>query len=29
MLPEYIQAALGRARYEILKDDGAYYGEIP
>ena len=29
MLLEYIQAALRRARYEILPDDGSYYGEIP
>jgi len=27
MLTEYIQAAMGKARYEIL-DDGTYYGEI-
>ena len=29
MLLEYLQAALHHARYEILKDDGTYYGEIP
>ena len=29
MLTEYIQAALKKARYEILPDDGSYYGEIP
>jgi predicted RNase H-like HicB family nuclease len=29
MLIEYLQAALRHARYEILKDDGTYYGEIP
>lgn len=29
MLLEYIQAALRRAKYEILADDGSYYGEIP
>ncbi len=29
MLTEYIQAAMKRAKYEILKDDGTYYGEIP
>jgi predicted RNase H-like HicB family nuclease len=29
MLLEYIQAALRHARYEILPDDGSYYGEIP
>jgi len=28
MLTEYIQAAMRRARYEIL-DDGSFYGEIP
>ena len=29
MLLEYIQAALRHAKYEILSDDGSYYGEIP
>ncbi|MBF0552058.1 MAG: type II toxin-antitoxin system HicB family antitoxin [Deltaproteobacteria bacterium] len=29
MLLEYIQAALRHAKYEILADDGSYYGEIP
>jgi predicted RNase H-like HicB family nuclease len=29
MLLEYIDAALRHARYEIIQDDGAYYGEIP
>jgi predicted RNase H-like HicB family nuclease len=29
MLLDYIQAALRQARYEILPDDGKYYGEIP
>jgi predicted RNase H-like HicB family nuclease len=29
MLLEYVQAALRHAHYEILKDDGRYYGEIP
>jgi predicted RNase H-like HicB family nuclease len=29
MLTTYIHAALGKAKYEILKDDGSYYGEIP
>lgn len=28
MLLEYIQAALRHAKYEILQDDGSYYGEI-
>jgi predicted RNase H-like HicB family nuclease len=26
---EYINAAMRHARYEILDDDGSYYGEIP
>lgn len=29
MLLEYVQAALRHAKYEILPDDGFYYGEIP
>ena len=29
MLVNYIQAALNRAKYEILEDDGSFYGEIP
>jgi len=29
MLMDYIQAALRQARYEILPEDGSYYGEIP
>ena len=29
MLLNYIQAALKHAKYEILPDDGKYYGEIP
>ncbi|MBF0230296.1 MAG: type II toxin-antitoxin system HicB family antitoxin [Desulfamplus sp.] len=28
MLLEYINAALRHAKYEILQDDGSYYGEI-
>ena len=28
MLREYIGAAMRRAHYEILSDDGSYYGEI-
>jgi predicted RNase H-like HicB family nuclease len=28
MLLEYIQAAISHARYEILPDDGSYYGGI-
>ena len=29
MLTEYLAAAMRHAHYEILKDDGTYYGEIP
>ena len=29
MLGRYIEAAMRRARYEILDDDGTCYGEIP
>jgi predicted RNase H-like HicB family nuclease len=29
MLRAYIQAAMRRAEYEILPDDGSFYGEIP
>ena len=29
MLNQYIQAALRRAKYEILSDDESFYGEIP
>lgn len=29
MIVEYIQAALARARYEIIDDDEPYYGEVP
>lgn len=29
MLTRYIHAALSKARYEILSDDGTFYGEIP
>ena len=28
MLTQYLEAALRHAHYEILKDDGSYYGEI-
>ena len=28
MLVEYIEKALKRARYEIIRDDEPYYGEI-
>ena len=29
MITEYIDAALARATYEIIKDEEPYYGEIP
>ena len=29
MILEYVEAALRHAKYEILPDDGSYYGEIP
>jgi predicted RNase H-like HicB family nuclease len=29
MITEYIEAALARASYEIIKDEEPYYGEIP
>lgn len=29
MIVEYINAAMERARYEIIEDDEPYYGEIP
>lgn len=29
MLSEYSQASLRRARYDILSEDKAFYGEIP
>ncbi len=29
MLTEYTRAAMRRAHYEILPDDGAFYGEMP
>ena len=29
MLTKYIRAALHHAKYEILSDDGTFYGEIP
>ena len=29
MLTKYIQAAMRQAKYEILSDDGSFYGEIP
>lgn len=29
MISQYVSAALHKARYEILPDDGSYYAEIP
>lgn len=29
LISDYIEAAMKQARYEILKDDGTYHGEIP
>lgn len=29
MLTQYIQASMRQAKYEILADDGSFYGEIP
>ena len=29
MISQYIQAAMHKAKYEILSDTGEYYGEIP
>ena len=29
MLSRYIEAALGQAQYEILADEGGFYGSIP
>lgn len=29
MLTDYIKAAMKRARYEILEDNGTFYGEVP
>ena len=29
MLSKYIEAAMQRARYELLADDNSHYGEIP
>ena len=28
MLTDYLKAAMRRARYELLADDGSFYGEI-
>ena len=29
MLTSYIRAAMRQARYEIVADDGSFYGDIP
>jgi predicted RNase H-like HicB family nuclease len=29
MIVEYIDAALARANYEIIRDEEPYYGEVP
>jgi predicted RNase H-like HicB family nuclease len=29
MITSYIRAAMGQAKYEILADDGTFYGEVP
>lgn len=29
MLTDYIRSAMHRVRYEILPDDGTFYGELP
>ena len=29
MICEYIEAALTKAKYEIIKDEEPYYGEVP
>jgi len=29
MLSEYLRAAMHHAKYELLSDDGSFYGEIP
>jgi predicted RNase H-like HicB family nuclease len=29
MIIDYIEAALARAKYGIIKDDEPYYGEVP
>jgi predicted RNase H-like HicB family nuclease len=29
MLTNYLRAAMRRATYELLSDDGSFYGEIP
>jgi predicted RNase H-like HicB family nuclease len=29
MLTDYLRAAMRHAKYELLSDDGSFYGEIP
>jgi len=29
MITEYIEAAISKARYELIKDEEPYYGEVP
>jgi len=29
MITDYINAALAQAKYEIIKDEDPYYGEVP
>jgi predicted RNase H-like HicB family nuclease len=29
MLTAYIEAAMRKARYKILEDDGTFFGEVP
>ena len=29
MLSEYLRAAMRHAKYELLSEDGSFYGEIP
>ena len=29
MIVEYIQAALGKAKYEMIEDEEPFYGEVP
>ncbi len=29
MIVKYVEAAMSRARYEIVEDDKSFYGEIP
>jgi len=29
LITQYIEAALSRARYEIIEDEEPYYGEVP